>query len=119
MVSIQSILKGSQESGSRSTALNPLIWIIGTLLTSIVASGILGAPAWIIVSLVVILFPVVGVALAAYWHFMKNDPDALRSEPFGLTKYAIEKGVYGDSVMGMIGRLDIPRKTGPSEGSEK
>jgi hypothetical protein len=37
---------------------------------------------------------------------MTKNPDALRSEKHALSKYAIDKGLYGDSDMGM---LEVPK----------
>ncbi len=40
--------------------------------------------------------------LSAYFYFMVNDPDALRSESFKLSKMALEKGKMGDSIVGLV-----------------
>jgi len=38
---------------------------------------------------------------------MKTNPDALRSEKFATTKYAIDKGLYGDSDSGTRPLIEI------------
>lgn len=40
--------------------------------------------------------------LGSYIYFMRRDPDALRSESYSLQKLAIEKGIFGDNLVGMI-----------------
>jgi hypothetical protein len=40
--------------------------------------------------------------LAAYIFFMTRDPDALRSERYSIQKMAIEKGLIGDDLHGLL-----------------
>ena len=45
---------------------------------------------------------VLTVTLGAYIYLLIADRDALRSETFSLSKLAIEKGLVGDNISGLI-----------------
>jgi hypothetical protein len=92
---------------SKSSVLVPLHWkllILGLLLVIMV---LLHASVWIEICLVVLLCLVTLQSSYAYNHFMKTNPDALRSEKFATTKYAIDKGLYGDSDSGTRPLIEI------------
>ena len=86
---------------SKSTALSPILWMLGVFFTGT------GSLYWITGKEVVLYFGfaiiviVLIFALYAYNHFMKTDPDCLRSEKFKLSKMAMEKGHIGDGVNGI------------------
>lgn len=42
------------------------------------------------------------VYVGSYIYLLRVNPDALRSERYSLEKLAIEKGVYGDSLTGVV-----------------
>ena len=44
----------------------------------------------------------VGFYCYVYVHFMKTDPDALRSERYSLRKLELQKGLIGDNRTGLI-----------------
>ena len=89
-------------SGSRSTALQPLAWLAGILTTGLVFSPSWGAPAWVSVSLAIMLGCSVTLFLASYVYYAVKNPDALRSERFTLSKMAIEKNLIGDDRAGLM-----------------
>lgn len=82
---------------SKSTALSPILWMLGVFFTGT------GSLYWITGKEVVLYFGfaiiviILIFALYAYNHFMKTDPDCLRSEKFKLSKMAMEKGHIGDN----------------------
>ena len=97
---LQSLLQHANASGSKSTALQPLVWVITVLTTALVAAVQVQASPWIVGGLAVLAGVVVLALLAAYWHFAVKNPDYLRSERFNLTKMQIEKNQLGDTSVG-------------------
>jgi hypothetical protein len=98
----QSFLSEATAKGARSTALHSLQWMLGILLSALPIVIWAGAPDWLLVgisgaaALILVLF------IFAYVYFLLKQPDALRSEQFSLSKMAIEKGLVGDNVSGLI-----------------
>jgi hypothetical protein len=86
---------------SRSSVLVPLHWKIAILGTFLLVALVVKAPAWAEVGLFSLLALAVLQSSFSYNYFMRKDPDALRSEKHALSKYAIDKGLYGDSDVGM------------------
>lgn len=85
---------------TRSDVLRPLVWpILAVILALAVLSG--RAPAWVITWLSVALAALVGLYALGYVVCFFIDRDALRSEKYKLQKMAIERGLYGDSNMGL------------------
>jgi hypothetical protein len=91
---------------SRSSALVPLHWITAILISSLLVSVIASAPPWIEIGLFVLLTISVSQSILSYNFFMVKNPDALRSEKYALSKFAMDKGLYGDSDAGM---RELPR----------
>lgn len=85
---------------SRSTVLQPLVWLIPILTPSLVLSGIYGIPFWIQLFLACSLGLILILFIGSYIYFIKSDPDYLRSERFSLSKMAIERNILGDSKVG-------------------
>lgn len=99
---IKYFLEHSNASGSRSTVLKSISWLIGLLLPSTIVSSYLRGDSWLTVALFILLFVSVLIFFFAFIYFMFHDKDALRSEKFIINKLAIEKGVYGDSKHGLV-----------------
>ena len=87
--------------GARSTALQPLHWVLGMLLTSISITAGVDAPSWLLSVLSIAFGVVLGVFIGAYIFLLIKHPDALRSESYTLSKMAIERGLIGDSLSGL------------------
>ena len=96
----------SDASGSRSTILKPLTWLLGILLATLLAAFRFGAPQWFCYLLAGIAILAVLLFFFAYGFCLFKDRDALRSERFSLRKMEIEKGLYGDSDLGLIQRSE-------------
>jgi threonine/homoserine/homoserine lactone efflux protein len=98
-------------SGSKSTALNPLGWLIGLTLVGSISAQSLGSPPWFadILGLLCIV-SIIGY-MGFYFYFAKTDKDALRSEKYSIQKLAIQKGFIGDDQTGYI-PIDITDEDG-------
>lgn len=101
---IKALLSHSDASGSRSTILKPLTWLLGIILATLLAAFRFSAPAWFCYLLAGIAILAVLLFFFAYVFCLFKDRDALRSESFSLRKMEIEKGLYGDSDMGLVQR---------------
>jgi len=99
---IKSWLDLAQIGQSRSSITNPLQWTMVILIVAILSFAIARLPVWVIIVPLVCLAIVFGLFLYAYWHFMHTTPDVLRSEQFHLQKMAIEHGLIGDSIHGLV-----------------
>jgi hypothetical protein len=87
---------------SRSDALKPLAWLVGILATATILGLFAKASEWILVAFVVALMSSIALYAAAYTFCLFADRDALRSEKYSLQKMAIEHGIYGDNLVGVI-----------------
>ena len=88
--------------GARSTALQSLQWGKGLILAGIPTALIAGSPQWLMIVLASCLGIMFLTFIGSYLFLLANDRDALRSEHFSLSKMAIEKGLVGDNVTGLI-----------------
>ncbi len=95
------LLQEASTSGSRSTALKPLTWLVGILVAGVVSLAAYNPTFWLLVVVVALLAVVVVVFLGSYIYFMVKNPDALRSERFTLSKMKIEKNLIGDDKSGL------------------
>jgi hypothetical protein len=86
----------------RSTALQPLQWVLAPLIAATIAGPLVGAPVWL--EIFFAGFTGLGVIFfgGCYVFFMRKNPDALRSERYTLSKMQIERGLLGDSAIGLI-----------------
>jgi hypothetical protein len=98
---VQALLQQATSSGSRSTAMQPLCWLAGIILSGIIGSAYYNAPIWLLVTLAVFLGFCISLFLGIYTYFAIKNPDALRSEKFTLSKMAIEKNLIGDNNVGL------------------
>lgn len=87
--------------GARSTALHSLQWVLGILLSAIPVCAFIKTPAWVIIFVSSAVAVCLVTFIGAYIYLLFNNPDALRSETFTLSKMAIEKGLIGDSLAGL------------------
>ena len=104
--------------GSRSTALQPLIWCEGSLLLTLVSCQFAHAGLWVSIVLMVAVVAVLAYFLWTYEFYKRHDTDALRSERFVLSKIAIHHSVSGDSTRGAPGdqhTVDLPLMAEPSK----
>ena len=98
----KSLFNLAQIGQSRTSITNPLQWTFVILIIAIVLMGVTGMPAWIVTSLVIGLLVMLALFVYAYLYCMHTNPDVLRSENFHLSKMAIERGLVGDSLHGLM-----------------
>src|SRR5437660_10406471 len=99
---IRAFLSQAKATGGRSTVLQPLGWLIGTLTLGLVLLPLSSAPAWTLVLFAVLLGSCVLLYLICYVYFALKNPDALRSEKFTLSKMVLEKNLIGDNTFGLL-----------------
>ncbi len=95
---------------ARSDVLKALGWMAGVLLAGDLISFASGAPQWFSILLSAIFSLAAGLYLFAFAFCLFRDRDALRSEKYTLHKMAIERGLIGDDMAGVIDR-DAMRDT--------
>lgn len=100
-MNISQLLQHSGASGARANGMQPLIWLLGLLLTATLASFSL-ATFWISIVLTVITVIAFFIFVYVYVYCLHKNPDFLRSENFSIQKMAIEKRYFGDSTSGLI-----------------
>ncbi len=101
---ILSLLQHSSGRGSRSTALQPLTWLLAVLAVFFVGSLKYRSPVWISAVILIAVVLTVLVYLTAYLYLIKNNPDATRSEKFALEKMALQQSRTGDNQSGFSER---------------
>lgn len=99
---LKHFLERSSTKGERSSALNSLQWGLGLILTGIPAAIWVSAPNWILILLSTLLGILFFTYIGSYIFLLFRDRDALRSENFTLSKMAIERGLVGDNITGLI-----------------
>lgn len=93
----QSLIPSGPVTGSRSTALTPLLWVLWTFSTATLGPPSFGVQTgWVQMLFGALLALDFLAFLGAYFYLMVNNPGALRSEKHAIQKYAIEKGFKGD-----------------------
>jgi len=87
---------------SRSDVLKPLAWLIGIITTTIVLMIFAKGPQWILILMSVLLVLSIVLYFFVYVFCLFRDRDALRSEKYSLQKMALEHGIFGDNVSGIV-----------------
>lgn len=98
----QQLLQQSSVRGAKSSALHALQWGIALLLGGISTAVWVDSPDWLLYSLALALGLVFLTFLGTYIFLLFTDRDALRSESFTLSKMAIERGLIGDNITGLM-----------------
>ena len=113
MAFIRALLQQASAEGSRSTALKPLGWLVGMLCAASIAMFSFSnpIPLWAGITFVALTATTVAGYLIAYFYLMLKDRDALRSERYSIQKLAIEKGIVGDNISGVlqIDEIETPK----------
>ena len=93
----ETVLRSAWGQSHRTSALRPLTWFVGLLLTALLTSIHIKAPEWLTIALFV-MTSIAGVGyLIAYFYLLFVDRDYLRSERYYLEKMPIERGLIGDN----------------------
>ena len=117
---LQALMQQATAGGSRSTALKPLGWLLGMLLSTSVTSSFIKAPEWLTLTFVALTVLSFLIYIGAYIFLLLRDRDALRSEKFSLQKLAIQHSLVGDSETGLFNlddKGDVPLLPGKSLGT--
>ncbi len=117
---LRELFHSTDASGSRSTILKPVTWMISVLLSGDVLLVKIGAPEWLIFMVSGFILLVFLLFMFAYVYCLFTDKDAIRSEKYSIQKMAIEKGVFGDNVAGIV-QMNVLPQNGSREinGSEE
>ena len=106
---IKELFERSDASGSKSTILKPLTWFLSLVIGGLILLIKLGAPNWTIVLFAIIVCIAILLFFFAYVYCLFKDRDALRSEKYSIQKMAIEKGIIGDNIVGIINEATIQK----------
>lgn len=104
---IKELFERSDASGSRSTILKPLTWFLSLIIGGLILLIKLKAPNWTIILFAIIVSIAILLFFFAYIYCLFKDRDALRSEKYSIQKMAIEKGIVGDNIVGIINEATI------------
>lgn len=96
------LLTQSGGRGAKSTALNPLQWVIGILVGVLPTLVLAKAPEWMLISDCCVVGCLLLLFGVAYFILLVKNVDALRSEHYTLSKMAMERGLVGDSDSGFV-----------------
>ncbi|OFX25759.1 MAG: hypothetical protein A2041_14620 [Bacteroidetes bacterium GWA2_31_9b] len=99
---IKELLHKSDASGSKSTILKPLTWLISVITGGIILLLEFNSPNWLIIMFSIIMGVAILIFFFSYIYCLFTDKDAIRSEKYSIQKLAIEKGLYGDNVTGIL-----------------
>lgn len=112
---IRQILEHATAKGSRSTVLTALMTMSAFLLPATLLSFYINAPSWLGITLTSFLGITILLFLSSYIYFMLTNPDALRSEKYTIQKMAIESGLVGDDIQGLIDiEKELPTEVVPA-----
>lgn len=99
---IISLFHQATAQGSRSTVLRPLQWFVGICIVGLLGCLKYGAPVGVLILFAVMVALIFLLFMGAYIHCLRTDKDALRSETYSIQKLAIERGLVGDSIVGIL-----------------
>src|SRR5206468_1041570 len=105
---LYSIFTQAFASGSKSTTLRPLGWLIALTVSGVILASRYGTPPWFVTTLGIGSVIAIGLYLIAYIYFAIKKPDYLRTERYSIQKMAIEHGLVGDSTTGFF-RVEGPK----------
>lgn len=98
---LREMLSSADARGRRSTALTDLRWALAALLVAFIVAAGVGTVPWVVTFLAICTAATLIALLVSHFLFVRDDPDLLRSESFTLRKMEIERGLLGDSRVGL------------------
>jgi hypothetical protein len=101
----QTIASMAEGRASRSTALQPMLFLDLICFASVGGAVTAGAKPWAVVSLLCIAGLCAVATIAVYCYYAVKRPDLLRSEKFAIRKMELEHSATGDSLRGVVGQL--------------
>jgi hypothetical protein len=99
---MREFLNTARADGTRTSALAPLQWMAAICFSGCVGLAYATHSVWLVAAALVMPFGICVFYCVAYWQHLKTNPDALRSERYSLSKLAIEKGLVGDDLKGLV-----------------
>lgn len=99
---LRQFLEGSNAKGARSSALHSLQWGLALIIGGLATASWLQSPNWVLILLGSMLAILFVVYILSYIYLLFRDRDALRSEEYTLSKMAIERGLVGDDISGLV-----------------
>lgn len=99
---IRAFLQQASASGSKSTVLKPLAWMMLICISATLSSAHFDLTVWITYLFAIFSCITMALYLVAYLYCLFKDRDALRSETYSIQKMAIERGFVGDDYSGVI-----------------
>lgn len=81
--------------------MSPILALV-VMLVAFAGVAIHSGPIWVQVAVLSLLAVVVVPTFAVMLYLAVRNPDALRSESYGLAREAMERGYAGDSVVGLM-----------------
>lgn len=111
LTGIKELFERSDTSGSKSTILKPLTWLISILIGGFIFLINFKAPNWTIILFSIVICIILILFIFVYIFCLIKDRDALRSEKYSIQKMAIEKGIIGDNLSGIVPDSLISRLT--------
>lgn len=99
---VRELLSHSDASGAKSTILKPLTWFLALIIGGILLLLQFDSPMGLTIMFAIIFCIGVVIFFFVYIYCLIHDRDSLRSEKFTIQKLAIEKGIMGDDIIGII-----------------
>ncbi len=97
------LIQHSDVSGTKSHILKPITWVMGIIIGALVyLAPKPSTPSYILIGLGVLLILAFFLGGYTYFYCLRENPDALRSESYVISKMAIERGLVGDSSLGRL-----------------
>lgn len=85
-----------------TSILQPILWLIGLLVTALTTSAALSAPFFILFTFISLLVISVITLLLSFIHLLKEDSSNLRSDSFLIEQMKMKKGGIGDDSTGIL-----------------
>lgn len=99
---IKEFLQKAIVNGNKSTILLPLRWLIGLSFSATLIAVLIKAPNWMTIMFSIVSGLAIILFLYAYIYSLLNNPENLRSEKYTIQRMAIERGIFGDDIVGQI-----------------
>ncbi|MFN0132210.1 MAG: hypothetical protein ACKVW3_06720 [Phycisphaerales bacterium] len=99
---LQAISRFSEGKATRTTALQPLLWLCALLAAGFVGAASTGAALWVQIIFGSAFGAVVLTTVVLHCILLWKNPDLVRSESFVIRKMEIEQASIGDSDRGVL-----------------
>lgn len=118
--------QAAEGKGSKTTALQPLLFVCIVVAGVLVTAATQNAAAWLQVGAAIVLALLLIVYVIMFVYFARTNPDCLRSERYAIRKMEIEQSAIGDTERGFMngslpsgGRAKLVGGASPRVGGEE